>query len=272
MVWPVKFKPELPPRFDGTANPVEFLQLYTVSIQAVGGDDKVMANWFPMALKDAARSWLMNLPEGSISSWSELCRQFVSNFRGTHDRPLTLNDLRAVRQRPGETLRKYIQRFSQVRNKIPRASDAAIIAAFSAGVTNDRMLEKLSINDELESVAVLFDLADRCAKAEEGRLFAHNDPDAAPDAAKPKNKDPKRKGPAVLAAEPERKRGRDRDEAKKDGRPFCVYHNMHSHSTEDCYELKLLREGRQGRRGDRNERGTAAATTAAAAAGEIVTR
>ena len=58
VVWPVKFRPDLPPRYDGKNNPLEFLQLYTLAIQAAGGDDKVMANWFPMALKDSASSWL----------------------------------------------------------------------------------------------------------------------------------------------------------------------------------------------------------------------
>jgi hypothetical protein len=32
VAWPTKFHPELPPRFDGTTNPIEFLQLYTVGI------------------------------------------------------------------------------------------------------------------------------------------------------------------------------------------------------------------------------------------------
>ena len=59
VVWPVKFRPDLPPRYDGK-NPLKFLQLYTLAIQAAGGDDKVMANWFPMALKDSASSWLTN--------------------------------------------------------------------------------------------------------------------------------------------------------------------------------------------------------------------
>ena len=68
VVWPVKFKPDLPPRYDGKNNPLEFLQLYTLAIQAAGGDDKVMANWFPMALKDSASSWLTNLPAESIGS------------------------------------------------------------------------------------------------------------------------------------------------------------------------------------------------------------
>ncbi len=39
-----------------------------------------MANWFPMALKDGARSWLLNLPPGSISSWDEMRDRFVANF------------------------------------------------------------------------------------------------------------------------------------------------------------------------------------------------
>ena len=68
IVWPGKFKPDLPPRYDGTPDRAEFLQLYELSIRAANGDEKVMANVFRMALKDEARSWLLNLPAGSISS------------------------------------------------------------------------------------------------------------------------------------------------------------------------------------------------------------
>ena len=58
VAWPGKFKPDLPPRYDGTADPMEFLQLYELGIEAANGDEKVMANWFPMALKDRAQTWL----------------------------------------------------------------------------------------------------------------------------------------------------------------------------------------------------------------------
>ena len=61
IAWPGKFKPDLPPWYDDTANPAEFLQLYELSIEAANGDEKVMVNWFLMALKDGARSWLLNL-------------------------------------------------------------------------------------------------------------------------------------------------------------------------------------------------------------------
>jgi hypothetical protein len=52
VVWPDKFKPDIGTRYDGTTNPVKFLQLYIIAVQAARGDQRAMANWFPMALKD----------------------------------------------------------------------------------------------------------------------------------------------------------------------------------------------------------------------------
>jgi hypothetical protein len=106
----------------------------------------------------------------------------------TYEHPATKNDLKAVCQYKGETLCQYIQRFSQIRNKIPRISNEEDISAFSTGVADIKMKEKLSVNDELTSVVRLFKIADRCAKAEEGRLFVHNLPEALPP--KSKSKDP----------------------------------------------------------------------------------
>ena len=91
------------------------MQLYELSIEAANGDEKVMTNWFPMALKDGGRSWLLNLPPGSISSWDEMRDRFVANFQGTRDRPPAAGDLRRIKHLPGETLQNYIQRFNNVR-------------------------------------------------------------------------------------------------------------------------------------------------------------
>ena len=115
VAWPGKFKPYLPPRYDGTADPAEFLQLYELGIEAAKGNEKVMANWFPMALKDGARTWLLSLPPGSISSCDEMRSRFIANFQGTRDRPQASGDLRRIKQQHGETLQKYIQRFNNTR-------------------------------------------------------------------------------------------------------------------------------------------------------------
>jgi hypothetical protein len=91
-----------------------------------------------MALKDALRTWLMNLPHESVTSWKDLCRQFVANFMPTYEHPATKNDLKAMRQYKGETLRQYIQCFSQMRNKIPRISNEEVISAFSMASPTSR--------------------------------------------------------------------------------------------------------------------------------------
>jgi hypothetical protein len=134
VVWPNKFKPDISARYDGTTNPIEFLQLYIITVQAVRGDQRAMANWFPMALKDAPRTWLMNLPHEFVTSWKDLCHQFITKFMPTYEHPATKNDLMAVHQYKGKTLHQYIQRFSQMRNKIPRISNEEVISTFSTGV------------------------------------------------------------------------------------------------------------------------------------------
>ena len=64
------FEPEIPEMYDGRLNLPEFLSIYTIAVQAAGGrDEKVFANYFPLAHKSNVRSWLMHLPKNSISSW-----------------------------------------------------------------------------------------------------------------------------------------------------------------------------------------------------------
>jgi hypothetical protein len=44
--------------------PADLLHLYPCG----RGDEAIVANYFPVALTGTARSWLMNLPEGTLDS------------------------------------------------------------------------------------------------------------------------------------------------------------------------------------------------------------
>ena len=100
-------------------------------------------------------------------------------------------------------------------------SEEAITSAFSDGVRDVKMKE-------------------------EGRLSLLELPSADPEEKKPKAKDMKRKGAAVLAAEPDTKQGRDPPESSKGSR-YCVYHDLHTHNTNECQELRARRDVRVGR-------------------------
>ena len=126
--------------------------------------------------------------------------RFVANFQGTRNRTPAVGDLRRIKQQPGETLQKYIQHFNSIRLKIPKMTDEAIISVFSDGVRDVKMKEELAIHEDLCTSLELFNLATKCARAEEGRLSVLELPTANPEEKKTKAKDVKHKGVVVLAA------------------------------------------------------------------------
>ena len=79
----------------------------------------------------------------------------------------------------------------------------------------------------------MFNMETKCARAEEGCISLLELPEADTEDKKAKAKDVKRKGAAVLVAEPDTKRGRDQPESSK-GNRFCAYHNLYTHNTNEC--------------------------------------
>ena len=80
-------------KFDGSQNPIEFLQIYTTAVRAAIGGEHVMANYLPTVLEGSARSWLLNQPQESIYSWQRLCDLVLANFLGTYNFPGKKDDL-----------------------------------------------------------------------------------------------------------------------------------------------------------------------------------
>src|SRR5581483_10329296 len=239
--------------YDGTVNPIEFLQIYTTAVSAAGGNEAVMATYLPMVLSGPARSWMMNLPRESIDSWAELSRQFVANFIGTCARPGTEADLHAVCQQNGKSLRAFNQRFSQVRSTIPRVNPAAVIVAYRQGVRDKKMLEKLATR-EVRDVAKLFSIADKCARAAEGRQW-HTPRSTQPGAAGPSSPEPKRserrrnkkkekqREAAGVSTEPEPSRPQRQDKRPRGNEPirrYCPVHDTTHHDASECRAIRDL--------------------------------
>ena len=133
---------------------------------------------------------------------------FIANFQGTRDRPRSRVTCAASRNNQERPCRSTSST-STARLNITKVTDEAIISAFSDGVRDVKMKEELAIHEELCMSLELFNLATKCARAEEGRLSLLELPAADPEEKKAKAKDVKRKGEAVLVAEPDTKRGRD---------------------------------------------------------------
>jgi hypothetical protein len=71
---------------------------------------------------------------GTIRSWEELTKQFMSNFKSTYKRPALIEEVKAYIQQCNETLWSYIQRWSIIKNSAVEVSDERAIDAFTLGL------------------------------------------------------------------------------------------------------------------------------------------
>ena len=172
--WPTGFQPTGIDKYDGKTDPESWLTVYTLAIRAAGGDPKVMANYLPVALSNSARCWLSGLPRGPIGSWNELRTHFVANFQGTFERPGDQYDLYQVQQKDGETLKEYVKRFSEARNKIPDIKDDIIIAAFRKGVKDEQFIGKFTRKPPT-NVSRLFEMANKYAASADAIVAARKE-------------------------------------------------------------------------------------------------
>jgi hypothetical protein len=123
-------------KYTGETDPRVWLNDYRLACQLGGAttDEAIIRN-LPLHLADSARTWLEHLPPSQIHNWDDLVRTFVGNFQGTYVRPGNSWDLQACTQKPGESLRDFIRRFSKHYTEHPSIAQSEIVHTFLEGTT-----------------------------------------------------------------------------------------------------------------------------------------
>ena len=117
-------------------------------------------------------------------------------------------------------------------NTIPCIKEELVIQSFHANVRHTRMREKLSTH-RIENTRELWELADRCARAEEGvRVPGEEEPEDKAVPAKSKKRDP---GPdkRVFVTEPLHKKAKPASTSEGDEDPWCHVHPDGNHPLKD---------------------------------------
>nr|ABB47110.1 retrotransposon protein, putative, Ty3-gypsy subclass [Oryza sativa Japonica Group] len=248
--WLAGFKPTGIEKYDGTTNPESWLTVYGLAIHAAGGDSKAMANYLPVALADSARSWLHGLPRGTIGSWAELRDHFIANFQGTFEHPSTQFDLYNVIQKSGESLRDYIRRFSEQRNKISDITDDVIIAAFTKGIRDEDLVGKFGRKPP-KMVKQIFEKANEYANSEDAITASKQsgttwkpkkDTPAIGGSGSNNHKDRKHKPEELVATTTPSPRQRSRVNTYKIMNSQCPHHPNSNHAAKDCFVYKQFAE------------------------------
>ena len=106
--------PKMASLYLGTSSPSEHLENYAVHMALNPNHDVLKCRLFGITLGNHARTWYVNLPQGSIGSFSPLAEKFTSQFSSCEPIRRPMKILHKVVQGPGESLREYISRFTRV--------------------------------------------------------------------------------------------------------------------------------------------------------------
>jgi hypothetical protein len=154
-------------KYNEETDPRVWLNDYRLACQLGGAtSDEVIIRNLPLHLADSARTWLEHLPASQIHNWDDLVRTFVGNFQGTYVRPGNSWDLRSCTQKPGESLRDFIRRFSKCCTELPSVAQSEIVHAFLEGTTCRDLVRELGRSPPVDSNE-LFDIATSFASGEE---------------------------------------------------------------------------------------------------------
>jgi hypothetical protein len=121
-------------KYDGSQESQSWLSDYLQAVKILGGIKETAMQSLQLHLTGEARSWLSKLERGTIRSWEELTKQFMSNFKSTYKHPVSIEEVKACIQQCNKTLRSYIQRWSIIKNSAVKVSDERAIDAFMLGL------------------------------------------------------------------------------------------------------------------------------------------
>ncbi|KAK1627381.1 hypothetical protein QYE76_001696 [Lolium multiflorum] len=100
---------------DGSSS-IEHVGRYLAQLGPASVSDQLRVRLFSQSLTGSAFGWYTSLPANSIQSWKQLEEQFHMQYHSEASES-GIADLAQLRQKRGETVTEYIQRFRNLRNR-----------------------------------------------------------------------------------------------------------------------------------------------------------
>ncbi|KAK4836882.1 hypothetical protein QYF36_001002 [Acer negundo] len=106
-----RFEMPLIPHYEGHSDPMIHMQLYRRLMEVRGASEDVMCKFFPLTLGGSSLKGFNKLKPSSIQNFPQMCREFITRFRGARHLERKPNVLHGIKQDESETLKEYVERF-----------------------------------------------------------------------------------------------------------------------------------------------------------------
>ncbi|KAL0729956.1 hypothetical protein Bca4012_026049 [Brassica carinata] len=126
------------PEYSGNSDPKAHISAFRLSISRAHLSDKEKeagyCRFFAENLTGPALEWFAGLEGNSIDNFTQLVSTFLKQYSVYIETRKTVADLWNLKQAPFEPLRTYINKFREIKSKIPNLNEVVAIAALKNGV------------------------------------------------------------------------------------------------------------------------------------------
>jgi hypothetical protein len=114
---------------------IEHVSRYMAQLGMISVSDPLRVRFFSQSLTEPAFGWYTSLGPDSIRTWKQLEEQFHIQYH-SEAAEVGIADFAQVRQKRGETVAEYIQRFREVKNRCysTRISEKEVVELASLGL------------------------------------------------------------------------------------------------------------------------------------------
>ncbi|KAK8951740.1 hypothetical protein KSP39_PZI003777 [Platanthera zijinensis] len=120
--------------YSGRGDPVHHIQWFEDMVSIRQMSDGFKCRLFAITLREKAREWFHQLPTGSIYCFEDLRRGFMLRFTTSKKRKKEAESLFRIKQRVGETLGSYLDRFQEELSQVQEMPGHTMMVAFTLGL------------------------------------------------------------------------------------------------------------------------------------------
>ncbi|KAL0284534.1 UNVERIFIED_CONTAM: hypothetical protein Sradi_7194600 [Sesamum radiatum] len=130
--------------YDGTNDPQDHLDHFLAKADLLDISNAAYCKIFRMTLAGKTMTWFNQLPSGTIDSFEQLSQRFLHHFAINKRYPKTVSYLFTVIQREHESLRDYVQRFSEAVLEVPHVNPELLASIMPQNLRMGRFCESIA--------------------------------------------------------------------------------------------------------------------------------
>ena len=130
----------------GIEDPENQLTTFNAKMIISEGTNVIQCKMFMDTFTSTTLQWFSGIPDGHITSFSQFPTMFREQFSANKVKPLRIYDLFDVRQREGESLKDYLNRFNALTIRLQTHDEDMMITAFEQGITTGPFSDSLIRN------------------------------------------------------------------------------------------------------------------------------